>query len=133
MVLDGEDGQFFVAQALHRAVVQVDVGHLQPILDGVRVEGVAVVLGGDVDSAGIQVSDGVIAAAVAELQLEGPGAEGSADKLAAEADAHYRLLAHQLSYRVHDVVQQCGVARAGGKQYAIRFHTQDFLCRCRAG
>ena len=50
MVLYGKDGQFFMAQALHRAVVEVDMRHLQLFPDGGGVGGLAVVLGGDVDA-----------------------------------------------------------------------------------
>ena len=67
MVLDGEDGQLLVAQALHRAIVQIDMGNLQAIFKAVGVGGIAMVLSGDVDSSIGQVSDGVVATTVPEF------------------------------------------------------------------
>ncbi len=46
------------------------MGNLQFTAYSIGVYGIAVILGGDVDSAGIQVTDRVVAAAVPELQLE---------------------------------------------------------------
>ncbi len=84
MVLDGKDGQLPVAQTLHRAVVKVDMGNLQPVVfNALRVNGVTVVLSGDMDSAGSQVTDGMIAAAMTKLQLEGLATKGAGDKLVA--------------------------------------------------
>ena len=79
MILDGEDGQLLVAESLHRAVVQVDMGNLQPTLEAVGVGSVAVVLSRDMDSPISQVSDRVVATPVPELQLEGFSAKGSSD------------------------------------------------------
>ena len=79
MVLDGEDRQLFVAQAFYRAVVQVYMAHLEAVFQAVRVNGIAVVLGGDVNPAGGQLTDRVVAAAVAELELEGLSPKGAGD------------------------------------------------------
>ena len=65
MVLDAEDGQLAVAQALNRAVVQVHVRDLRSRLRrGNRVghDLELVVLGGDGDVAAAQVAHGVVAA-----------------------------------------------------------------------
>ena len=56
----------------------------------VGIDGEAVVLRGDLDLAGRLVADRVIGAAVAELELEGPGAEGLAEELVAQADPEDR-------------------------------------------
>ena len=83
VVLDRHDGQRPVADALYGAVVQVDVAYLDLRGQAVGVDGVAVVLGGDVDAAGREVPDWVVGAAVAEFQLEGLGAEGAGEDLVA--------------------------------------------------
>ena len=79
MVLDGEDGQLLVAQALHCAIVQVYVADLQSVFEAIRVNGVAVILSGDMNSAGSQVTDRVVATAMPELELESPGTKGTSD------------------------------------------------------
>src|SRR5829696_1042644 len=76
VVLDAAGRDVEQADALDRAVVEVHVGQLglpevglQP-LTGLALHGEAVVLGGDRDPPGAQVLDGVVAAAMAERQLE---------------------------------------------------------------
>jgi hypothetical protein len=62
VVLDGEDRQFPVAQSLDRAVVQVDLGDDRAALFKVRgSRGEAVILGGDGDLAGLDLSLKVLA------------------------------------------------------------------------
>jgi hypothetical protein len=52
VILNGEDGQVPMTNALHSAVVQVYVADLQFTFQGVGVQGIAMVLGSDIDSAG---------------------------------------------------------------------------------
>ena len=77
MVLHAEGGALRRGDALDGAVVEVDVGDLG-VGEAVVLDGEAVVLGGDLDAAGAQVLDRLVAAAVAEFQLEGFPAEGMA-------------------------------------------------------
>ena len=105
MVLNTEDGQFFMAQALHRAIVKIDMGNLKPVFKTIRVNGIAVILGSDVDLTGGEVADGVVSPTVPELQLEASTAKGSGNKLIAQADAHNRLFTDELFNCIHDVVQ----------------------------
>ena len=91
MVLDAEYGQLPVPQPLHRAVVQVDMRHLKAVLQRVRVNGVTVVLGGDVYPARLQVPDRVVAAAVAEFQFKILPPKGAGNELVPQANAHHRL------------------------------------------
>ena len=79
MVLYGKDRQLLVTNALHRAVVEVYVAYLQAVLQAIGVNGVAVVLSGDVDSSVEEVADRVVSPPVSKLQLESPGAKGSPD------------------------------------------------------
>ena len=90
MVLDAEDRQPRVPEAFEGLVVEVDVARLDVGGQGGGVDGEAVVLGGDLDLAGALVADRVVGAAVAELELEGLGAEGLAQELVAQADAEDR-------------------------------------------
>ena len=86
MLMTGSDR---VPQPLHRAVVQIDVADLQVGGERVRVDGVAVVLRGDVHEAGAVVAHGVVASTVTELQLVVAPSEGARDHLVAQADAEH--------------------------------------------
>ena len=90
VILNAEDRQALVPQALEGLIVEVDVARLDVGGQRRRVDGEAVVLGGDLDLAGRLVADRVIGAAVAELELEGLGAEGLAEELMAQADPEDR-------------------------------------------
>ena len=70
VILHAEHGLGHVPQALHGAVIEIEVRDLHVVRDGVWVDREPVVLRRDFDLAGLQILDGVIAAAVAELQLE---------------------------------------------------------------
>src|SRR5438093_11341782 len=85
VVLHGEDGELLVNHPLDRVVVQVPVGDLElGRLHGLRVDREAVVLRGDVDPPGAEVLDGLVPAAVPELQLVRLAAEREAEDLVAE-------------------------------------------------
>ena len=71
-------------------VIQVDVGHLEPSGEVLRIHRVAMVLGGDGDPAGGKVLHRMIDPPVAELQLESPDATGQGEDLMAQADAEER-------------------------------------------
>src|SRR3970282_1576677 len=88
-------------------------------------QGVAVVLGGDVDAAGPQVLHRVVGAAMPELQLERLRTEGAAEELVGEADAEHRPLADQRFHGGDGVVQERRVARAGGEHDAVRLQGED--------
>ena len=76
----------------------------------------AVVLGGDLDAAALQVLDRVVGAAVAEGQLEGLEAERPAEQLVAEADAPHGPPPDELAQRLDDVVERRRVAGAVGEE-----------------
>src|SRR3954447_5746765 len=121
VVLDGRAVDLEQLEALDRAVVEVDVGqrglaevglpaHGLVGLDAARpvrrLDREAVVLGGDLDLAGPQVLDRVVAAAVAEGQLVGLQPNGLAEQLVAEADAPDRTPADEVADRVDDVAER---------------------------
>lgn len=71
MVLDGEDRQLAVPHTLDRAVIQVQVGHLDRGRQAVGIDREAMILGGDFDFLGGHMHDRLIAAAMAEFELIG--------------------------------------------------------------
>src|SRR3954462_13078531 len=102
VVLDRAAGDVEQRQALDGAVVEVQVRELRGAEVGLPAHGLvgvdrllasrpqdreAVVLRGDLDAAGLEVLDRMVAAAVAEGQLEGLQPDRAAQQLMAEADA----------------------------------------------
>ena len=83
------------------------------------------VLGGDGDAAFFGVLDGLVTAAMAELQLIGRGADGVRDDLVAEADAEDRVGLDEVGDGFVGVLQGGGVARAVGQEDAIRIEGAD--------
>src|SRR5277367_3279502 len=98
VVLDGPAGHVEQLEALDGAVVEVDVRELSGAevglpahrlisVDRARATGAergeAVVLGGDLDTSGLQVADGMVGTVMAERQLEGLQADRAAQQLVA--------------------------------------------------
>ena len=83
--------------------------------------GEAVVLRRDLDAAGLEVLHRVVAAAVAELQLERAPAEREREHLVAEADAEERQPARRRSARTfaHDVRQRGRIAGTVAEEDAV--------------
>lgn len=86
--LGREDGAGAVHHSLVAAVVEVDKVLLEVVGQGGGVDGVSVVLGGDVALAGGQVQGGDVVGSVAVLHLDRLGADGHGQKLVAETDSH---------------------------------------------
>ena len=149
VVLDGGAGDVAQDQALDRAVVEVELGELgdaevglpadrlvalDPRLAARAGDGEAVVLGGDVDPARLQVLDRVVGAAVAEGQLVGLEADRAAEQLVAEADAEDRASCRRCSRtRVDDVVERGRVAGAVGEEDDVGVLGEDLLGGAGAG
>ena len=67
-----------------------------------------------------QVAHRLVAAVVAELELEGPAAQGEAEELVAEADAEDRHVGvDQLADVVDDLGQRLRIARAVREHHAV--------------
>ena len=94
-------------------------------------DGEAVVLAGDLDLAGGQVLDRMVGAVMAVRHLLGPGAQGQAQHLVAEADAEHRLAGiDQLGDLGHGIGTGGGrVARAVGQENAVGLERQHLLGR----
>ena len=129
-------------QPLDRAVVEVQVGELGGAEVGLPADRLvaldarlaaraehreAVVLGGDLDPARLQVLDRVVRAAVAERELERLEADRAAEQLVAEADAEDGPLADQLADRADDVVERAGVAGTVGEEDRVRVTGEDLV------
>src|SRR3954462_412330 len=69
----------------------------------------------------------MIAAAVAEFQLECFGAAGEAEELVAEADAEDWLLAEEAADRADGVFERFGIAGTVGEEAALGVVAQDFF------
>jgi hypothetical protein len=70
-----------VAEAFDGVVVQVDVrDHTTGVFERFAIDREAVVLAGDLDPAGVEVLDRLLAAAMAELQLERRGAHRAGEQ-----------------------------------------------------
>ena len=96
-------------------------------LERVGIDGEAVVLRGDLDAAGAEVFDRMVAAAVAELELVGLAAEGQAEELVAEADAEDRDLADEMADVVLRVRHRLRIAGAVREQHAVVAAVEDLL------
>lgn len=86
--LGGEDGAGLVHHALVGAVVEVYKVLLEVAGEGGGVDGVTVVLAGDVALTGGQVESGDVVGTVAVLELDGASANGQGEELVAEANSH---------------------------------------------
>lgn len=74
MVLNGEGRQLAVTHTFDGVVVEIGVSHFKFSRQILSVNRKAVVLGSDLDFAGQVIHDGLISAAVSELELERFGA-----------------------------------------------------------
>ena len=89
----------------------------------------AVVLRGNLHTAADEVHDGLVAAAVAELELFHLGAAGEADHLVPQADAEQRHAADELAHLGVGLLHGIRVARAVGQKDAVGVARQDLLGR----
>ena len=124
VVLDGEDVASGNVEAGDGVVVEVPVGDAgAPGLEAGGVDGEAVVLAGDLDASGEGVEDGLVGAAVAELELVGGGAEGEGEELVAQADAEGGDVGVAFEEEVAEGGDRAfdggGVARAVGDEQAV--------------
>src|SRR5579859_1356585 len=115
--LDGE--------SLNRLVVQVDVRNLDPGRHGASVNRISVIVRADLDLSCLLIEDRLVAAAMAELELVGPRAQGKRQDLMAHAHAKERHLTHELPDSLCRIRSGGRIARAIGKEDTVRFLSQD--------
>ena len=88
VVLHAHDRAVGHSEACNGVIVEMDVGFFATSgLETLQVHGEAVVLAGNFNVAGACIQDGLIAAAVAELELIGLRADREREQLMTEADA----------------------------------------------
>ena len=133
MVLDGEAPQGRDGETLHRPVVQVDVGDPGPVPEGPGIHGIIVVLACDLDPAGGQVGNRLVAAVMAEFQFEGIPAQRQPHDLVSEADPEHRDLAQKSADRFHGVRNRLRVSRPVGEEDPIRLYLQNPIRAGRRG
>src|SRR5258705_4597841 len=111
MVLHGEHRLAGMAEPFDRAVIKVEMGHLDVGRQRARIDGESVILRGDFHLARLELLDRMVRAAMAELQLERLSADGEAEDLVTQADAEGRYIGlHELPDVVHRVGQGRAVA-----------------------
>ena len=115
MVLDGEGGQFAVAQALEGVVVEVDVGECYDFLvEGVEIDAETVILCGDFDFARAGVLHGLVGAPVAEFEFVRFSSQCQAEKLMTQAYSKGGAFADQFSDVFNCISHGFWIARAVG-------------------
>ena len=118
-----------VVEAFTGAVVDVDEAHHRPGI-GQRgvVHGVAVILTGDIDPAGLEVLRRLVCAPVAELHLSCACAGGNGHHLVTQADAEGGQGVHEYLYLLYAVCVFGRVAGTVGKHDAV-VSRGDYLLR----
>ena len=121
MELGGEDGAGLVHHTLVAAVVEVDKVFLEVAGEGAGINGITVVLAGDVALSSGQVESRNVVGTVSVLELDGAGADSQSEKLVAEANAHNgdgRSL-HEASQVVNSLLAVSWVTRSVGDEDTI--------------
>src|SRR5215469_14934667 len=90
MELHGEDRPILPAQTFERPVEQRGVGLFQAHRQRLPRHDEAVVVGGDLDAAGCEVLNRVVAATMTEMHLDGASTEREGEQLMPKADAEDR-------------------------------------------
>jgi len=121
MELSAEDRARLVNHTLVALVVQVHEVRLPVRRQGVSVDGVTVVLAGDVAATGAQVQSRDVVGPVTVLELDGPAAGSQSQQLVAETDAEDGNLGglHQTLQVVDSVLAVGGVTGAVGDEDTV--------------
>ena len=121
MILDGHGPLLAIDHARARSVVEVDVAHLHLLRQRVGLDREVVVLRGDLDAAG-WAANRVVAAVVAEFELERLTAERLTEDLVAHADAKHGHLAEDRLGVLHGVGHRGGIAGAVAEEDPVGLH-----------
>ena len=126
MILHTEQRQVAVTQAFERLIIQINVRELDfGLRQRVGIDGEIVVMRGDLDFAGVELLDRMIAAVVSEFEFESFAAERDAGQLMPEADAKDRLASHEAADVVHGVSARLGIAGAVREKHAVGFEREN--------
>ncbi len=127
VVLHAEEALVQAGESFDGVVVEIDVRYLRSGFgQAARLDGEAMVLAGDFDLAGSLVSDGLVAASMAKLQLVCLGSQSQREHLVPQADAEERHLADQALQGFDGVGYRRWVARAVGYEHAVGLAGEDF-------
>lgn len=97
-----------MSKTLARVVVEIDMSELQIIRQSCLVDCKTMVLTGDLDFAGREILDGLVASAMPKLEFVGAGAKGERKQLMAQADTKSRQSClDDQSQLLHDILA-CG-------------------------
>lgn len=119
--LGREDGAGLVHHTLVGAVVKVDEILLEVAREGADIDGVTVVLRGDVTLTSGQVKRRDVVGTVTILELDGLGTNSESKKLVTKANTHdgNRGSLHKLGEVVNSLLAVSGITRAVGNEDAI--------------
>src|SRR5467141_318801 len=125
--LHREDRPILEAQTFERPVEQRGLGLLQARRQGLPRHGEAVVMRGDLDAAGCEILNRMVAAAVTQMHLDGASAEGEGEQLVPKADAEDRQpRGKQLAdYGDGEDAGRRRIARTIGEKYSIGPQCED--------
>ena len=124
MVLHGEERQLTMAHALDGAIVEVQMGDLEPPGSGHRI-GIsnyreAMILRGDENLTSAEIAHRMIASAVPIRELRGRSPEGQPDQLMAETDAEGgQAPAREITNVLDGVSHRCWIAWAIRKEKSV--------------
>lgn len=128
VILHAEDRILAVAEPGDRVVVEIGVGDFDLWREGVRIDGKAVILGGDGDDLAVVILDRLIRAPVSEFQLEGLSAESERDDLVAQANSKDGKASDELTDGFMRVGEGGGIARTVREEEAVRVAGKDVFC-----
>ena len=125
MVLHRKERELAMTNSLYGSVVEIEVGDLERVRSRnpgrISNHSEAMVLSGDEDLIGPQISDWVIAPPVTVRQLRGRPPVGQPDELMSEADAERRKpRIGKLADRLQRITHRGWIARAIGKEESVR-------------
>src|SRR5690606_18253268 len=118
--------------ALPISIVEVQVAAFRRGSDRIHVDDEPVILARDLDSPRDEVLDGLIEAAVPELQLVGARAQGTREELVPQADAEDRLLPQEALHRFDCVAKGSWVSGAAREEDPVWVFLQNLSGRKRS-
>ena len=108
-------------------IVQIAVGHQQVGWQAFIADREAVILRGDFDLVGFQIQDGLVGAAVTELELERLRSAGETKQLMPEANPKNGEFTQQLADGRDGVRKRFRVARSIGQKDPVRIECEDVI------
>ena len=129
MILHAEGWLADIVDAFAGAVVGIDEALCgDSWIDGVVIDGVAVVLAGDEDAVGDEIAHWLVGAAVTVFELEGGKSVGQREQLVTKADAEgWQLVSLELFQLSDDVLRFLRIARAVGEHEGVWLLREDLF------